>query len=190
MFDIGANRGQMALYFARLTGNQGAVYAFEPVPTVYENLRENLSLNSFENVETFCAALADRPGKVKFEFSEEHSTQGKIGAVEDSYHVDGAQTIEVDCLVLDDFSDRLTDSANVYVKIDVEGAAGSVLKGGLKFIERHRPTLYIELHGPDEFASLKILRDLGYQFVDVESGEFVDPSSRWVSPVGCLPKLP
>src|SRR5437867_4319614 len=38
VYDIGANRGQMTLFFSRAVGPAGMVVAFEPVPALFEDL--------------------------------------------------------------------------------------------------------------------------------------------------------
>src|SRR5437764_10258809 len=37
VYDIGANRGQMTLWFAKMVGEGGTVAAFEPVPELFED---------------------------------------------------------------------------------------------------------------------------------------------------------
>src|SRR5579859_1173929 len=48
VLDVGANIGYFSLLAARLMGETGAVWAFEPVPHVVEILRQNVCANGYE----------------------------------------------------------------------------------------------------------------------------------------------
>ena len=45
IFDIGANRGQMGLFFSREVGPTGQVYCFEPMTHLAAELKKNLDVN-------------------------------------------------------------------------------------------------------------------------------------------------
>ncbi len=57
--DIGAHIGYFTLLAARLVGPQGRVYAFEPWPSNYGALRENLARNGVGNVTALPTAVGD-----------------------------------------------------------------------------------------------------------------------------------
>lgn len=189
VFDIGANRGQMSLLFSRLVDLDagGSVLSFEPVPELFSQLRENMLMNGYDIGGLRNAAIGNKAGKLKFLFSEEHSTQGKLADVENTYEVCGAKSVYVDCLLLDEIEIPSNHCGDILLKIDVEGAAAAVIKGGIKFIRQYRPMMYLELHGPEEQGALKFLADDGYRFKDPFSGHEVDPIESWVSPVVALP---
>ena len=48
--DIGANIGYYTLIFAKLVGENGKVFAFEPDPSNFALLKKNVELNGFRNV--------------------------------------------------------------------------------------------------------------------------------------------
>ena len=104
IYDIGANRGQTALFLSRLVGANGRVFSFEPMPEVFADLEKNLALNGIENVNASCVALSDRSGMVSFLFSDEYSTQGKIADLEKDYVVTGARHVNVQSIRLDDLA--------------------------------------------------------------------------------------
>lgn len=55
-----------------------------------------------------------------------------------------------------------------WIKIDVEGAEVSVLKGGMKLLKKHRPKLIVECsHGPSFFEVGSILEPLGYSINEI-----------------------
>src|SRR6185503_10408971 len=60
VFDVGTNIGETLLNFAKLTGEQGYVYGFEPDAENYKNVQKNISLNSFKNIHVFNQAVSDK----------------------------------------------------------------------------------------------------------------------------------
>jgi len=148
VFDIGANRGQTALLFAQEVGSSGQVIAFEPVEELAELISENTGLNDFQNVDTINAAACSEEGEVAFEYSEEQSTRGSISRDEDG---DG-ETIEVQAVTLDSIAERR--GYPDFLKIDVEGEAGEVIRGAPKVLRRE-PNIYIEIHGENEKRAVK-----------------------------------
>src|SRR6185437_6062098 len=57
--DVGANVG----YFTLLASTLGArVVAYEPTPSVFRRLKENVALNGFDRADLVNAAVMDKPG--------------------------------------------------------------------------------------------------------------------------------
>jgi len=125
--DIGANIGYYTLQFARLVGNAGHVYAFEPDPRNFELLQENVWQNGYRNVTLVRAAVADRSGTARLFLNPDNRGDHRI--------YDGAadrQAIDVDAVALDDyFADH--EGRFDLVKIDVQGAEAAVF-GGMRGI--------------------------------------------------------
>ena len=139
--DIGAQSGFYTLLLAKRVGTQGQVIAFEPLPANYRLLEENLRLNKIENVLVRRAAVTDYSGALNFQFpSDEPSLIAGPVLPEDS-----TGTFDVACVSLDDFVARQQISLDL-IKMDVEGAEGSVLAGATKSLEKFHPILIIELH--------------------------------------------
>lgn len=65
VFDVGANTGLFAVYLNRLC-RPAQVFAFEPVPQVYEVLRRNLALHGCGNVRALNIGLGRRVGRARF----------------------------------------------------------------------------------------------------------------------------
>jgi FkbM family methyltransferase len=139
--DIGAQSGFYSLLLSKRVGTQGRVIAFEPLPANYRLLEENLRLNKIENVIVCREAVADRTGQLTFQFpSDEPSLIAGPVLPEDD-----TGTFAVACVSLDEFVSRSEISLDL-IKIDVEGAEGSVLAGAAKTLQQFHPTLIIELH--------------------------------------------
>ena len=67
ILDIGANFGWYSLHFSKMVGNNGNVYAFEPIEQTYDELKSNLSLNNATNVKTFKFALLIESSFIRFQ---------------------------------------------------------------------------------------------------------------------------
>jgi len=63
IFDVGANMGWYTTLFSKLTSPTGKVYAFEPVPPVFHELKQNIAINKSE-AELLPCAVGERDGCV------------------------------------------------------------------------------------------------------------------------------
>jgi FkbM family methyltransferase len=184
VFDVGANKGQMSLLFASLVGRSGRVVAFEPAPAEFSSLERNVALNVLHQVRLIAAAASDVDGEVAFSYSAERPTQGKLRDVEPTYDAGRAPTLAVRALRLDDM---LKDEPPPdFIKIDVEGGAGGVLRGAARILDEVGPDVYLELHGPEERASVRDeLLARGYVAHTVAGAIVADPVDRGASPLWC-----
>jgi FkbM family methyltransferase len=185
VYDVGSNKGQMALIFAALVGPSGRVLAFEPVPAEYTSLVRNLRLNGLANVRCIEAAVSDQSGELPFAYSPDRPTEGKLHGVEKSYgNTAVAETLSVPAISLDDILQE--EPAPDVLKIDVEGAAASVLRGARRIIQDVSPAIYLELHGPEEQAGVRDeLVTRGYVARTLSGTIVPDPTSGWHSPLWC-----
>lgn len=182
VYDVGANKGQMALLFAALVGPSGRVVSFEPSPPEYACLDANVRLNRLQHVRVVHAAAAEAEGELTFTYSADRPTQGKIASVEPTYVVAGAESFTVPTVSLDSLlaSEPFPD----VIKIDVEGAAAAVLRGAARILDEGRPDLYIELHGPEEQAGVRDeLLGRGYVARTMAGEVVADPTDGWHSPL-------
>ena len=131
VLDIGANIGYYTLLFAKLVGNNGKVFAFEPDPKNFDLLKRNVELNNYKNVVLVQKAVSDKNGKIKLYLSKNnkahHSVFNQLGS---------DQFIEIDAIKLDDY---FKDSNNIdFIKIDVEGAEYDVFNGMQKTLNKNK----------------------------------------------------
>jgi FkbM family methyltransferase len=139
--DIGAQSGFYTLLLSKRVGSDGRVFAFEPLPANFRILEENMVLNDIQNVTVRREAVGDRSGEISFHFPIEEPSL-VAGPV---LPTDATGEFLVDCVSLDDFA--LREKLHIdLIKMDVEGAEGSVVEGALGTIEQFRPILIIELH--------------------------------------------
>jgi FkbM family methyltransferase len=164
--DIGANIGAHTLLFAKLTGSGGRVIAFEPTDFAFSKLKRNLSLNDAAHVEAVKLALSDSdlpPREVNFRSS--WRTDGS--------RRDGVSTVAFQRL--DAWSEQTKLGKIDLVKIDVDGNEFPLIVGGRETIARNRPLILMEAVGPHFDDAMRnpfaVLRELGYRFWDLKSGE-------------------
>ena len=148
-YDIGANVGFFTILAARLVGETGRVYAFEPLPDNLDALRRNLELNGFANVEVIDAAVSDRDGTAELGIGTSSLDSGLV-EYEVARH---SQHITVRVMRLD----HGELSRPTFVKIDAEGAEFAVLRGMRTLLEAPRPTILCEMHnyGADYVAEFE-----------------------------------
>ncbi|NET85501.1 MAG: FkbM family methyltransferase [Moorea sp. SIO1F2] len=164
--DVGANFGMHTLYAAKLVGEMGRVFAFEPVPSNLNLLKKNIHLNHLEQqVKVIPKALSNSPDP----FLTFHVPVDEV-AVTASLRPDKTtqEAIQVANTRLDDYWNEVNLPVKI-IKIDVEGAELEVLRGAEQLIRRQKPLLLIEVHGfafPDFGTNLdefrKYLEALGY----------------------------
>lgn len=188
VYDIGANCGQMSLFFAALTAPGGRVLAFEPAAENAARLRRNLVLNGVTSVKVFEAAVAEDDRPRRFNFNPGQHTTG--GLAESRAHAAlSVQESEVACLCLDDLLAQ-GEAAPDLIKIDVEGGGLGVIQGAKQLLSEHRPQLFFEIHAagldaPELEALRWLKRELGYRWFDLQGREILELTPLWGEPVWC-----
>lgn len=169
--DVGANMGEFTLFAAKRI-RSGTVFAFEPVPSLFSLLNENIALNNFSHVQTFNLALSDNSGHMVMYSSVDsvvHTGVNEgLGSIFRS-DLRNEMVAEVEVKTLDSLLEGVK-RINI-IKIDVEGAELLVLRGAQETIRQHKPAILIEInrnalkaagHTPDML--LDELAELGYRF--------------------------
>ena len=151
IFDIGANIGIYTLIFSKYAKK---VYAFEPLPRNYYYLQRTLNINGVENVHIINKAISDRTRTLYFEKGDSWAT-GSIS---------NEGEIKISSITLDNFCDSNKISPD-FLKIDVEGAEYSVLKGAKNILSKNKPGILIEIHGTDtKIKCFEYLKELDYNY--------------------------
>lgn len=185
IYDIGSNRGQMALFFSRKIGVSGIVHAFEPAPVPFESLKRNCVLNSLSNVRLWQAVVSNMNGEESFTFFEDRPTEGRPERLASKNQAAVGKAFRVTCLTLDSLVQRGERKPDV-LKIDVEGSAAAVLEGARNILETTKPGIYIELHNAEEQRAVRDeLQSRGYQLQTMDGRKVVDPTTGWSSPLWC-----
>lgn len=185
VYDVGANKGQMMIYFARLVGAGGRVVSLEPAPAEFFCLQKNCDLNGLgERVRLLQVAAADRAGTLDFSYDPELPTQGKLLDVERTYVHENGRSFSVESVTLDDL--LATEPPPDVIKMDVEGGAAAAFRGARRILDEYHPAIYVELHGPEEQASVRdLLLARGYVAETLDGQRVSDPTAGWFSPLWC-----
>lgn len=170
--DVGAHIGYYSLLFSRLVGPAGHVYSFEPVPSNFSFLTENLRMNNCANVEAVNRAVLDGQRQIRIDAPKDDPLP--IGVSFANPKNEGSITVET--VSLDDY--LLPRTAKVdFLKVDAESAEEMVLAGARTLIQRDHPRILIEVHhfDGDRIASpvpLQI-REMGYTVTKVAESPVV-----------------
>jgi len=165
VFDVGANIGFFSLsLMARHP--KIVVYAFEPVPSTYAYLLDNIRLNNALSIFPQNIGLSNQAGECTFFVYPEGSVNSSM---KDLSERESVQKIVCRNTRLDDF---VADKKVVvdFLKCDVEGAEKLVLEGGLHVLRTQSPVLFVEMlrkwsakfgYHPNDIIAL--LAPLGYR---------------------------
>lgn len=140
-YDIGANIGWHSLNLAGKY-RDSKFYCFEPIPTTYQYLKENIRLNSFKNIFTHNLALSNKNSHQDFFFYQ--ACSGNASAVNLTMRND-VNSITCRQMQLDDYSKEAQLPPVDFIKCDVEGAELMVFQGALKTIQSDTPIILAEI---------------------------------------------
>lgn len=179
-YDVGANLGYTAMLMARAVGPNGHVFAFEPEPRNLTRLARHVASNrEGGRVTVVAAAVGAKSGRGRLQIHRSTSMAKLVGAPGRAESYTSVASVPV--TTLDRFVARGGPPPQI-VKIDVEGAEAMVLAGMRRILDRDRPLLLIELHGPAAaVASRRLLRRHGYCLLAME-GRYPEEAAQGVQP--------
>jgi FkbM family methyltransferase len=174
--DMGAHYGYTAIALSRLVGQQGRVFAFEPMVSTAGCLARTRQLNDFPQLIILPLGLA-APGTL--EMKQLPVTRGMVDSTlcrkeggrkkaEGGRQKDERQAVWQETIMVARFdwlwqqicgkNERIDG-----VKIDVQGMEIEVLQGMLETLRRQRPKLVVEVHtGVDRKELLDLIETVGY----------------------------
>lgn len=123
--DLGANVGVFTIYASQFTN--GPIVAVEPEAENYSCLVRNILANSIKNVYTLNEAITDKEGETELYIDGQGSPL--IFDHNIAGHLDKHVTVKTDTLqsIIDDPRFKIRAS-NVFLKMDIEGAAGYIIR--------------------------------------------------------------
>jgi len=170
VYDIGANIGYVSLALAKSVGPSGQVIAFEPIPKNIQRFRENIAINGLTNVRLLEFAASDQRGEAVIRIAGNLSTASLVW----HRHDPSAAQLTISTVRIDELVESGSLTYPKFVKIDVEGAEGSVLKGMQRTVAAAKPILFIECSEAGRETTWTLLRDLGYQCQSAITSEPID----------------
>lgn len=132
--DIGANWGWYTLIAAKLVGEKGKVYAFEPEPYNYDLLVKNIEINGYDNVIPVQKAVSNKVGTVKLFLMPDLAGGHTIYIFNHSLQ---RKFVEVETITLDEFFRDRNDKIAV-IKMDAEGAEFAILQGMCEILGKNK----------------------------------------------------
>jgi FkbM family methyltransferase len=134
--DIGANLGYFTILAAKLVGNTGKVYGFEPNPHMMKFLKDNIAMNwLMQNVKLYENAIYSSNTEITFHIAKRYQGNSSIyernenEMMNEEYENVTVQAVRAD--------DHLKDLNNIdWVKIDIEGGEYQALLGMEKLFQK------------------------------------------------------
>src|SRR5882724_9135487 len=144
VLDIGAHHGLYTLLASKCVGRKGRVFAFEPSPRERIRLQRHIRLNNCKNVTIEPVALGSEPGDAELYLVEGAFTGWnslRPPAVQGTTFTARVQVTTIDSWLAKDGKGGVD-----LVKLDVEGAELSTLKGASTLLGHHpRPIILVEV---------------------------------------------
>lgn len=158
--DVGTNVGSYIILACSVVGARGI--AFEPVPSTYQRLVENIRLNHLdERVKCINKAVGNWQGNIAFSSGSDTTNH----VLESGENCDNTVTVEI--ISLDTV---LQGESPALIKIDAEGYETPVLEGAQKTLQNQTlQAVIMELNGSgdrygfDESRILDLMLDNGFQ---------------------------
>ena len=174
IFDIGAFTGLYSLCAASVN-NRAAIVTFEPSRSTWERAKVNFVANSYgSTIDLRNIALGAEVGTIEFN----HYRSPLVLQAGASYVRKGGKEIFSTEIVSVGIGDEVVSSLGGLdlVKLDVEGAELSVLKGMKSSISSYEPIFIIEIEPTNFRDVLVFFEEMGYvlKYIDEEHSQFLD----------------
>jgi FkbM family methyltransferase len=131
---------------ARRVGSGGRVIAFEPNPETLVRLRRNLALSDVANIVSVQAvACFEKPSRLMLFLRPGANTGESSLSGENASQEGAARAVEVDPVPLDEILETVRVSRVDVIKMDIEGAEVTALRGATRTLARYRPALVLEV---------------------------------------------
>ena len=147
VIDIGANYGLYTLIIAKLIGDTGKIWAFEPTEETAGYLGKSIVENRLSNIELIQAAVSNRVGTAQL-YTSPNSEWNSLSEIA----VAGAIREKVDLLTLDRCREKYAWKDIDFMKLDAEGEELHILAGGRRFLESESPLIMYELKQADKVS--------------------------------------
>lgn len=160
--DIGANVGYYSTMLSRIVGEEGKVFAIEPIPMFVEIWRNNVKRSGVKNLEMFPYALGAENITVQMGIPQYngvvHHGMTKITSTGDADYV---KTFDVEMRIPNELFKNINRLD--FIKCDVEGYESEVFSNMIDIIEKFKPKVQSELGGlENRMKVISIFRKLNY----------------------------
>jgi FkbM family methyltransferase len=183
VLDIGAHQGLYTLLASRRVRPSGRVFSFEPSPRERRALRLNLAINFCDNVAVQSLALGSEETTADLYVVDEYNTG--YNSLKPPRVAQATRAVPVKIGTLDHWLGEKKIDRVDFIKLDVEGAELSVLKGASKSLARMRPVLLVEVAqirtaawGYEAVEIVRFLQNIGYQWFEILDGGKLRPVTQ------------
>ncbi|MEV4925534.1 FkbM family methyltransferase [Streptomyces roseoverticillatus] len=150
--DVGANIGYFSLLASRLVGTGGRVVAIEASPTFHRSVLANSRRNACCNVRAVNVAVSDARRSLRFTLASSRN-MGANSIV--PYDGPAESCFEAQALPLTEVLTTSEVAEARVIKVDVEGAEGSVVRGMAPLLDQLRPDAEVTVEvSPERMARL------------------------------------
>lgn len=165
--DIGAHIGYYTLLAAKLVGEEGKAYAFEPFPENFALLAKNVEINGFRNVRLVQRAIVGSSGERDLFLSQGASGSHSIFPGKSR----SSRTVSVPVTTLDEFLAQEGWPRIDLIKMDIEGAELAALSGMSHLLRRSSRMIIITEFSPIHLGQagasplqfLSTIQELGFR---------------------------
>lgn len=139
VLDVGSNLGQMSIYFSKLTGPNGKVYAFEADDYIFEVLKKNIDANKCSNIQPIFGAVYNIEDKI-FHFPKQDFVKfgayGSYGLVPNTDIGREVKSLTIDSLGIEE--------PVSFMKVDIQGSDLFALQGAENTIRKNKMPIIFE----------------------------------------------
>jgi FkbM family methyltransferase len=197
VLDVGAHHGLYTLLASKRVGRGGRVIAFEPSWRERRRLARHLRINRCGNVQVQKCALGDCAGEADLYLVE--GEQDWCNSLRAPDVGERTSKVRVEVRRLDDVLEGMNWPRVDFIKVDVEGAELSFLRGAREMLRRDvRPAILVEVQdvrtapwGYEAREIVRFLADAGYSwFAPADDGSLESISTALSSYDGNFVALP
>jgi FkbM family methyltransferase len=147
VMDVGANIGYISMNAAKLVGDSGRVFSFEPSDSSYRHLCENIDLNGISNIVPRQVAISDRTGTATFNVATDAGLSRLDNLASNDFGLVLAHRTKVEVDTLDNiWSTEAAGSKVKLIKLDIEGHEMSALRGGSSLLKKTCDYVIMEIN--------------------------------------------
>jgi FkbM family methyltransferase len=148
--EVGGHIGYLSIFFARLVGDQGKVYVFEPGYNNLPYIKHNVA--PIKHIELIEKAISNKNGEASFYVED---LTGQNNSLLDDYDTFNqnkeysfvnvtSKEVKVKTITLDTYC-KEEKIAPDFIKIDIEGAELLAVEGMEEVLAEHKPIIMIEI---------------------------------------------
>ena len=146
IIDIGAGLGDFTIY-AAAKANKGVVHAYEPLQSSIDLLKQNMRLNTIENVTIFEEAVASQKGELTIDSGDVPAVSTRFTSAESTSSGGiSKQANTVAAIALETVINRLPDQRCDLLKIDCEGGEFDIILNSSPEVLKQIDRITLEYH--------------------------------------------